>query len=278
MTTTKKQKKKLLILGGTKYVGLELLKTINNYDIYVLSRKPISINNIKFIQIDRKNKEELKKQISNINPEIILDMICYDKQDAQEMISIIEDLHSLTHYIIISSFFIYNYSSKYEEFEELDINIIEDNYTKNKYEAEKVIYKSKVFSKTSIVRFPFIFSKDDYSKRFQYLTQQSKIKVIDNLKCSFISKDNAVDALSLLLTHPPLGFVDISNKNSITLKEIYTIWGNIKNTEFKFVETARDIYQIKKDISLNSKYEDLFSLPSCHSAFKSEFIKYTLKI
>jgi dTDP-4-dehydrorhamnose reductase len=270
-------KKKLLVIGGTKYVGLELLTDLNQYDVYVLSRKEIYIPNIKYIKIDREDKLKLKEYIFDINPNIILDMICYTQEDALNIVSIIENLISLEHYIFISTFFIYNYSLEYEKFEELDIKSIEDRYTKNKYEAEKIIYKSGIFSKTSIVRFPFIFSHDDFSKRFQYLLNQTEVKIIDHLRCSFISKDDAVYALKILISKQPYGFIDISNQGSLSLKDIYIILEEILGIKYQFIYEKRDVYQIKKDICLNSEYKDLFSLQDVSLAFQNEFAIYLKK-
>ena len=68
----------IVIIGGTKYVGLSLLSYLKNDNVYILSRKKIKTKeNQKSIIIDRKNEEELSNCIKDINPDVIIDMICF---------------------------------------------------------------------------------------------------------------------------------------------------------------------------------------------------------
>ena len=273
---------RIIILGGTKYVGLELLSLLNKYDVYILSRKKIALNNITSIVIDRKDNTDLKNKIEKIEPDVIIDMICYDEDDAKNIINIISPLSNLKHYIMISTFFIYNYSLKYEEFENIKIENIKDNYTKNKYLAEKQIVKSNIYPKASIVRFPFIFSMDDYSKRFEYIVNQTMNKkevIVDDMRCSFILKIDGAKSLYSLIHNSPVGIIDIANKQCISLKEIYDISSKIYNKQLKYIENNRDVYQIKNNICLDSKkvLNLNLNLQSIYDAFENEFIKYKLK-
>lgn len=271
---------KIVILGGTKYVGLELLSLICKYDVYVLSRKKIVLNNITSVIVDRKDSSSLRNEIKKIEPNIIVDMICYDKEDASNIINILSSLSNLKHYILISTFFIYNYSSKYEEFENIKIENIEDNYTKNKYLAEKQIVESEIYPKTSIIRFPFIFSIDDYSKRFEYIinqTMKEKTVIVDDARCSFILKSDGAKSLYSLIHNNPTGIIDIANKQCISLKEIYNISSKVYNKKLKYIEKTRDVYQIKNNICLNSKKNLNLNLQSVYDAFEKEFKKYKLE-
>lgn len=271
------KKKKLLILGGTKFVGLELINYLKDYEIYILSRTFISRCDVDSKILDRKNKQELAISIDRIQPEIILDMICYDEKDAIDIIDILDNLLCLKHYIMISTFFIYNYSNKHEQYEKCNLDFIKDNYTKNKYLAEKQIYSSSIFDKTTIVRFPFIFSFDDYTKRFQHLIENvlngQEIKV-DNLKCSFISKIDAVKSLLKLLELQPQGFVDISNKGCITLKEIYSLIADIYKIKVSYLDNKRSVYEITKNICLKSNKLSGFNIPKIEDAIKDEIKSY----
>lgn len=271
------KKKKLVIIGGTKFVGLELINHLKDYETHVLSRKLILQDEVNSKVLDRKNKQELSIAIHKIQPEIILDMICYDEKDAVDMIAIIEDLSSVQHYIMISTFFIYNYSDKYEQFDELNIDMIMDNYTKNKYLAERQIFNSNIFDKTTIVRFPFIFSYDDYTKRFQYMIENTlkgqKVKV-DDFQCSFITKVDAAKSLLKLLKLQPQEFIDISNRGCITLKEIYSLIADMYEVDVNFVDSERDVYQIKKNICLRSDKLSSFNIPTIDQAINNELKNY----
>lgn len=64
-------KKKILVLGGTGFIGHNLLKRLNNniYEAYSLSRKipqkKFRIKNVNYIKCDISNKNEIKKKIDN---------------------------------------------------------------------------------------------------------------------------------------------------------------------------------------------------------------------
>ena len=78
--------KKLLILGGTKFVGLKLLNLLNdeNIDYYVASRKRIKVEH--FIFFDRKNIYDLNKLFSEHNFDVIIDFISYSSLDSKILI------------------------------------------------------------------------------------------------------------------------------------------------------------------------------------------------
>lgn len=268
---------KIIILGGTKYVGLELLKHLTTDDVYVLSRKKISHTNITSIVVERDDYDSLSEHINSIKPDVVLDMICYNPQQAKIMIDILSPLEDIKHYIMISTFFIYNYSSKFEAFEKLNIETIQDKYTKNKYLSEELIFNSYIFKKTTIVRFPFIFSSDDYSNRFEYLMEQAlnTDKVItDNKQCSFISKKDAAKSLSILIKSAPQQIVDVSNRGCIGLEKIYSLISKVYAKNLIFELKERDVYQIQKDICLSSSKAELFELQSVEDAFITEINDY----
>ena len=270
----------IVIIGGTKYVGLSLLSYLKNDNVYILSRKKIKTKeNQKSIIIDRKNEEELSNCIKDINPDVIIDKICYELNDAKIISKIVktQEKINLKHYIMISTFFIYNYINEKEEFKKLDISCIEDNYTKNKYLAEEYLYNSDIFPITSIVRFPFIFSNDDYSKRFQSTIEEvinKSIIEVDSLKCSYIFKESAAYALSTLTKVKAQGFIDISNKGTLSLIEIYKIISDLLRKPIKFIDGKRSVYTIKKDIVLDSKKSEIFELEDLSSVIKNEVKKY----
>ena len=69
-----KVKKKILIIGGTSLLGINLaVSTLNIYDIYItLHKKKIKIKNTKNIKINFEKYKEAQEIIKNINPEYIL--------------------------------------------------------------------------------------------------------------------------------------------------------------------------------------------------------------
>ena len=166
-----------LVLGGTKFVGFEFLKNINKFlnDVYVISRMDACIDGVTSITLDRDDNKKLENAIIKIDPDVILDMICYNQRQANDIVQICSKLRNLKHYIMISTFFIYNYSNVYEGFDSLNEGQINNNYTKNKYLAEKVIYNSELFEKTTIIRPPFIIAHDDYKSKVSIFSEVNKV-------------------------------------------------------------------------------------------------------
>ena len=222
---------RILILGGTRYLGKAVLKQIQEekFEIATLSRSEEKKDGKHFV-CDRKNSCELKEVLANFRPNIILDMVNFDKGDSESITELYEQgfIGELNHYIMISSFFVYNHFD-YNIFaekklsENLHLNDVE-GYTKRKIQSELRLYKSKLMDITTILRIPFIFSADDYSNRFQRLCELSLLgseSVIEPIfKYSLVRKDDAAKAIIEVLHTKCIGIADISNIGCITSKEL----------------------------------------------------------
>jgi len=274
-------KKRLMIIGGTKYIGLELIKHLQDFEVHICSRKLTFYEGINEKVMDRKSKKELLGAVRNIQPEIILDMICYDQQDATDMSDILtKNVPCLEHYIMISTFFMYKYSYDLGELSEITLGEINDGYTRGKYLAEKTIFNSGFFEKVTIVRFPFVFSHDDYSGRFQHMLKmvlENRKVWVDNKKCSFIAKTDAAQSLKKLIYRKPQGIINISNEGCIALKDMYSLIADTCDVEIEYVGGERDVYQIKSDLCLAKDKPAWLNLRNIRDAIKSEVMLY-LKI
>ncbi|NLJ38360.1 MAG: NAD-dependent epimerase/dehydratase family protein [Candidatus Atribacteria bacterium] len=102
--------KKVLVIGGTGHIGSYLVPLLvsRNYEVTVFSRGttrpyPGSIvwKKINQIKIDRERDEKngnWQERIKDLEPDIIVDLICFDPNSAQIMAEIIDqvDIHLLT--------------------------------------------------------------------------------------------------------------------------------------------------------------------------------------
>lgn len=249
---------KIVILGGTRYIGKKTIELFleSSCEVFVFCRKNEKVKNIIYKSVDRKNQQTLQKELEIINPDFVLDMICFSEIDADIFVNASKNLKKLSHYVMVSTFYIYNYTDEREEPFENGLEI-DSSYTKNKIEAENRILNSHLLNKSTIVRFPFVFSCDDYSNRFQNLLRlavkdNNEIK-IDNTKSSLISKDSAASFLANLPYKKPLGIVDVSNGGCVSFRDILKTASNIFNTKIAFVDGENTIYPLKKDICLQSK-------------------------
>lgn len=257
---------RILILGGTRYLGKAIFNQITKekFEIATLSRSEEKTEGKHFV-CDRKNSSELKKVFVNFSPNIILDMVNFDGEDSQGISDLYEQgfISELNHYIMISSFFVYNHFD-YHLFSEKKLsenfNLINiDGYTKRKIQSEFRLYTSDLMDITTIFRLPFVFSADDYSNRFQRLCELSLVGsesiAEPSFKYSLVRKDDAAKAIIKVLNSNPIGITDLSNVGHITSKKLV----DAVNGSFALIkdngnrEVGSFPYLVKKDICLNSQ-------------------------
>ena len=257
---------RILVLGGTRYLGKAIVNQITKgkFEIATLSRSEEKTEGKHFV-CDRKNSRELKKVFVHFSPNIILDMVNFDIKDSQGILDLYEQgfISELNHYVMISSFFVYNHFD-YHLFaekkltENFNLTNIE-GYTKRKIQSEVRLYTSNLMDITTILRLPFVFSADDYSNRFQRLCELSLIGsesiVGPTFKYSLVRKDDAAEAIIKVLKSSSMGIMDLSNVGHITNKKLVDtvnsattlIKGNRNNGIGSFP------YSVEKDICLNSQ-------------------------
>lgn len=181
--------KKVLILGGTKFVGIELLKLLNdeNIDYYVASRKKIQVKH--FIFFDRKNSNDLNKLFFEYNFDVIIDFISYSSLDSKILVDSLKYNNRKPKLIVISSTYVYSqpkrllsnslfrenqFEPKFFSYTLNDrLNI---NYSDGKREMESYLINNYYNDKLVILRFPIILGYNDYTKRTQFYSN----KIIDN--------------------------------------------------------------------------------------------------
>jgi nucleoside-diphosphate-sugar epimerase len=254
---------KILILGGTRYIGYKtasILSGLGN-EVVTLSRSHIQKNKWKHLVCDRKIYSDLEFIFKTEKPDLVLDMICFDKNDAIGITRLhdLRLLNNVSHYLMVSTFFLYNYCDSRECKFTGNIETITDAYTKRKAEAESVLVSSFFFNKTSIVRLPYVFSKDDYTGRFQKLCKlsmlNSKTTSIDLFKTSMISMVDASVSLANIILGSPLGFVDVSNRGCMNLGDIQNVIRNCNglNDSKPSIDVINGPYPLYKSLCLNSK-------------------------
>ena len=280
---------RVLILGGTRYFGRSAFEALRDNTqistIQTLSRSRFSENDDYHTVCDRKNKEQLHSALRKFQPDVIVDMINFARDDSEGMVEAYDMgiLSSLKHYIVISSFFVYNYFDEIE-FREgpLDLSKINENkvdgYTFRKIEMETVLYASELMNFTSILRLPFVFSADDYSGRFQKICEIAKYGRLQSSdadhRYSMISKSFASKGINYLCFEAPKGIIDFANSGCVTSEEITQIVGRrfrstnmLENDEILVSPyiVATDICTHTDKISLNENLK---------TALKTEADKY----
>jgi nucleoside-diphosphate-sugar epimerase len=229
---------KVLLLGASGYMGGPLVTRLkeNSFfsEVFTISRNEIELGQENHFICDIKNKEFFFSILKKVNPNIIIDLVNFSKEGSKRIIEAYNEglLDSLNHYLVVSSFFVYQYFDLniFRE-KKLDSSIlnkkIDENYTVRKIQMECELYKSELFNISTIVRLPYVFSYDDRTGRFQNMCKisiNSKRKFLDNkLKFSMISKSHAINGLSYLASHDPCGLTDLANTGCMSSFEISEI-------------------------------------------------------
>ena len=99
------KKVRILIIGGTRYIGKLLKKKLKkkNFKIFSLSRT--TVNDRSHIKCDRNKTKKFYSALKKIKPNIIIDMVNFSKKNSEDMHNAYEKkiISSLRHYIVISS-------------------------------------------------------------------------------------------------------------------------------------------------------------------------------
>jgi nucleoside-diphosphate-sugar epimerase len=147
---------KVFLIGGTRYIGFRCAWILfeMGYEVITMSRTPINKSKWKHIICDRKNHTDLLCTIYQEKPNLILDMVCFDQDDASGIIDLYQSgqLSSVTHYVMVSTFFVYNYCDYREVAYDGYIESISDVYTKRKVQAESIFYNNQFFNIISIAK------------------------------------------------------------------------------------------------------------------------------
>lgn len=226
--------KKVLVLGGTRYFGRHLVEDLlaKNYDVTVASRGNIKTpfsKEVQFLHCDRKSAEELKK-LAEAGPfDIIYDQICMSGIDAQIAIEAFRD--TCGKYVFTSTGSVYDFKNDHLLIEgdfnpkDYPLNLMPTNsYQENKRQAEVVMSLQKYFPAT-MVRFPIVLGKDDYTERLKFHVQRiAEGREIyfsrPETKLAFISSFEAGKFLSFIGEHEFSGPVNAVSDGIISLSEL----------------------------------------------------------
>jgi nucleoside-diphosphate-sugar epimerase len=250
---------KVLILGGTKFFGLDFahLCAENGCDVSVFSRSTPKVERekIKHIQGDRSSKTELQN-LATQTWDVVLDNICFTPKEAEEAVSLFQGKVGLWLFVSTGDAHLTvkgatsPFTEDMCEILEEDENVRKNNlqpYGQGKRDAEKVLlkaYKSMGFP-ACIVRFPIVIGPRDpkiraYSYWLRIIDGQPIILPDGGLYYRrYIYSKDCARALYLLTQKGPTVEGEIfhfGDSTVITLKEWLMVSANILGEELKTVD------------------------------------------
>lgn len=260
--------KKVLVIGGTKYLGLEFIKLIKNDEIqlFVASRKEIETEN--FIKIDRKNQCDLNKLFSEIEFDVVIDFINYSGLDSELLINSLKFQRNVPKLILISTVYTYampletKYNSVYNEacFNPLEyktsfLDRPQVSYAEGKRNMESYSVQNYKYDKLVVLRFPIILGANDYTKRTHFYPE----KIINGLE---INPNNIYNKGSYIFAYEAA--VSILNFVNYEYHGIYNVSLN-SISEMELIEIFCDYYNYKVDLFVNN------DVKSINTPFTSNF-------
>ena len=273
--------KNILILGGTRFLGLELIDLLKNEDInlFIASRKEIKVDN--FIKIDRKNQNDLNNLFSKYDFEFVIDFINYSGLDSIKLLKSLKLQKTPPKLILISTVYIYSNPIDLEtnsEFVEKSFNPLNHDtsfidrpnvsYSQGKRDMECYCTQNYNFQNLVILRFPIILGYNDYTKRTHFYAEiiknKNKINPINIYKKScYIFSFEAAKSILNFINSEHHGIFNIAF-NSISEFDLFNIYckyykieiDSLLNGKMELVKTP---FSTTNDFIVNSnRYNSLF--------------------
>lgn len=279
----------ILVLGGTRYLGIEFISILNekNIKLFVASRNKIPAHN--FIYIDRKNQDNLDNLFKNIQFDVVIDFINYSLPDCEKLLKALKFQAKPPKLILISTTYVYDTPLRIEKnsiFNELgfipgkykvsSFDRPEISYSNGKREMESYSVNNYDSDKLVILRFPIILGAKDYTGRTIFYSSLIMNKKSINpynvhRKSNYIFSNEAAYSILNFVNNDLSGIFNVSF-NSISEYDLITIICDFHryrinlliNEDFEITNTPfTNMFDFKID---SIKYQTLFP-------FKNSFVE-----
>ncbi len=248
----------ILVLGGTRYLGLEFINILNgeNIKLFVASRNKIYTQN--FINIDRKNQNDLDNLFKNIQFDVVIDFINFSLPDSEKLLNALRFQINPPKLILISTTYIYDNPLQIEKdsiFNEngflpskhklFGLDRPDISYSNGKRDMEIYSVNNYYSDKLVILRFPIILGANDYTQRTSFyssLIKEEKSINPRNVHC----KTNYI--FSFEAAHGILNFVneDLSGIYNVSFNPI---------SEYDLISIVCDFHCYKLNLVINEGIE-----------------------
>lgn len=265
---------KILVFGGTKYLGLEYLKTLSEIEgneVLVASRKEVV--GFEVALFDRKNMESVKS-VLNFKPDILIDFIDFSGPDALKLNWALEEMKWQCKVIHISTTYVYSEPKNIEKnthFKESDFpnqNFCPNlndwpkvGYVDGKRSAEYVLLNGSI-KDLCILRFPIIVDANDVTNRTQFFHNLEKDDLVFDPKqyggkINLVSKQSAAKVLRYLTFNFARGIFNVANYGVLDEAKIAGILHSKPSVNFRKYKDKSPFYSLKDMTVSIEKFEEL---------------------
>lgn len=249
--------KKVLILGGTMFVGralVELLSSIEDFDITLFNRGKSNVGlfpGIKQIHGNRETDDVL--QICNQNWDCVIDFSGYYPITFEKLLQALKG--NVGRYIFISTISVYDLEKFGErtitEPDEIyscsdaqKISKLPDAYGEKKAEMERILLSQDWLDKI-ILRPSFIYGRYDWTERFYYWLYRAKfcdkVLVPENFTMALTYAEDLKNAIyrAISVTNHQTIYNTIS-QTGVSLRDVVSTAASILNRSVDFVDAPKD--------------------------------------
>ena len=224
----------ILVVGGTKYFGIPMVQKLieQGHKITIATRQKMQDcfgEHVERIKIERTDLESLKNAFSGRIFDVVIDKLAYCSND----IKYIMEAVCFDKYIHMSSTAIYQpkvVDTREELFDGLNKKLVWCNrsdfsYDEIKRQAECALWQEYRDRNWIAVRYPFVTSKGDYTKRLLFYIEHAIKGIpmnIDNVdsRMSLIHAREAGEFLAYLVEKDFKGAINGCSDNTVSIREI----------------------------------------------------------
>lgn len=258
---------KILIMGGTQFVGKAVAKYLiqkhQSIDIFTRGNIAVDYDGVnRHIKGDRKNKNFVKKALSNKKYDFVIDISAYTSKDAAILIPNLNK-SCLKKYIFLSSGAVYNKpeSSRSELFKENSPTKLISHPTWGAYGLEKKKAENyiRAQSKKGAINFIIIRPPYIYGKGNNLLREQFYFSRIESGQIILIPA-NTKTRIQFINTDDLCIFIEQCLINSKAKNEVYNIaypeiitWRTLVDSVMKACGKKTKIYEISNKTESNAR-------------------------
>lgn len=260
---------KILILGGNRFFGKRLAKTLRDegHELTIANRGNLEDGlgaEVKRVRVDRTSLTEMSAAFSHQTYDVVYDQIGYTRDDSEIAIQTFSG--KIGKFIFTSTQSVYTQTGC--DLKETDPLIPYptpstpgERYTDGKQKAENRIFDQTAFPVTAI-RIPIVLGPDDYTRRLHFhveRTLKGEPIFFPNIraKISFVHAEDVAKALRFHLDYFSLGIFNVCALEPIELQalmnQIGTSTGKNPNFTEQENETTHSPFGIKTDWAMNAQ-------------------------